>query len=102
MAKIIPPLDLLWLVIETPAAPTHVGAMMLFEKPKGRPGTVREIVDFYRSFEPTPPFNYIPELTSARAPHFREVAHWDALYHVQYLALPAGSSYEDLDRKSVV
>ena len=95
MTKTIPPLDLMWLVMETPAAPTHVGAMMLFEKPKGRPGTVREVVDFYRSFEPTPPFNYVPELTGAHAPHFREVEHWDPLYHVQYLAMPAGSSYED-------
>ena len=98
MTKIIPPLDLMWLVMETPAAPTHVGAMMLFEKPKGRPGTVREVVEFYRSFEPTPPFNYIPELAGAHAPFFREVDHWDSRYHVQHLALPAGSSYEDFLR----
>ncbi len=98
MTKIIPPLDLMWLIMETPAAPTHVGAMMLFEKPKRRPGTVREIVEFYRSFEPTPPFNYIPELSGAHAPYFREVDHWDPLYHIQFLAVPSGSSYEDFLR----
>ena len=96
--KTIPPLDLMWLLMETQAAPTHVGAMMLFEKPRGRPGTVREIVEFYRSFEPTPPFNYIPELAGAHAPYFREVDHWDPLYHIQFLALPSGSSYEDFLR----
>lgn len=98
MTKMIPPLDLMWLLMETQAAPTHVGAMMLFEKPKRRPGTVREIVEFYRSFEPTPPFNYIPELGGAHAPYFREVAHWDPRYHIQFLALPSGSSYDDFLR----
>ena len=34
MSKTIPPLDLMWLAMETSAAPTHVGALMLFEKPK--------------------------------------------------------------------
>ena len=37
MARPIPPLDLMWLIMETQASPTHVGALLLFEKPKGRP-----------------------------------------------------------------
>ena len=37
MSKSIPPLDLMWLLMETQASPTHVGALLLFEKPKGRP-----------------------------------------------------------------
>jgi diacylglycerol O-acyltransferase / wax synthase len=96
MNKSIPPLDLLWLLTETAAGPTHVGGVMLFQKPKGRAGTVvREIVDTFRSHAPRPPFNYVPELMGASWPHFREVENWDPDYHVQHLAVPSGSSYDD-------
>jgi WS/DGAT/MGAT family acyltransferase len=98
MPKPIPPLDLMWLIMETQASPTHVGALLLFEKPKGRPEVVREIVEAYRSYEPTPPFNYIPEVGGTSMPHFREATSYDPRYHIQHLALPAGSSYDDLLR----
>jgi diacylglycerol O-acyltransferase len=98
MSKPIPPLDLMWLIMETQASPTHVGALLLFEKPKGRPDVVREIVDAYRACEPTPPFNYVPELGGASRPHFREAASYDARYHIQHLVMPHGSSYDDLLR----
>ncbi len=98
MSKTIPPLDLSWLLMETPAGTTHVGAMMLFKKPAGRRPVVREIVEAYRACSPTPPFNYVPELLGRRAPHFREVTSWDPHYHVGHLALPAGASYDDLLR----
>jgi len=98
MTRTIPPLDLMWLVMETQAAPTHVGAMMLFEKPAGGARAVREIVEAYRSNEPSAPFNYIPELRGVGVPHFRTVETYDPHYHVQYLALPEGSSYDDFLR----
>ncbi|SPM30028.1 wax ester/triacylglycerol synthase family O-acyltransferase [Mycobacterium terramassiliense] len=98
MTKPIPPLDLSWLLIESPAGTTHVGAMLLFEKPAGRAPIVREIVDAYRACTPVPPFNYVPELLGRSAPHFREVTDWDPYYHVGHLALPAGASYDDLLR----
>jgi WS/DGAT/MGAT family acyltransferase len=98
MAKQIPPLDLMWLIMETQASPTHVGALLLFKKPKGRPGVVQEIVDAYRSCEPTPPFNYIPEVGGTRMPCFREATSYDPHYHNQHLALPAGATYDDLLR----
>ncbi len=97
MAKPIPPLDLSWLLMESPAGTTHVGAMMLFKKPAGRRQIVREIVEAYRAYSPTPPFNYVPELGRGM-PHFREVSAWDPHYHVGHLALPAGASYDDLLR----
>ncbi len=97
MSKRIPPLDLSWLLIESPSGTTHVGAMMLFKKPAGRTPIVREIVDAYRSYEPAPPFNYVPELSSG-APHFREVTNWDPHYHIQHLSLPRSASYDDLLR----
>ncbi|HMZ15194.1 MAG TPA: wax ester/triacylglycerol synthase family O-acyltransferase, partial [Mycobacterium sp.] len=98
MNKSIAPLDLSWLLFETPAGTTHVGAMMLFKKPRGNPAAVREIVDAYRQFRPTPPFNVLPELMGRGAPHFRETDDWDPHYHVGHLSLPTGSSYDDLLR----
>ncbi|WP_424071014.1 wax ester/triacylglycerol synthase family O-acyltransferase [Mycobacterium sp.] len=98
MTKPIPPLDLSWLLIESPAGTTHVGAMLLFKKPAGRAPIVREIVEAYRACTPAPPFNYVPELLGRGAPHFREVTSWDPYYHVGHLALPARASYDDLLR----
>lgn len=99
MKHSIAPLDLMWLLMETQAAPTHVGALLLFDKPGGRPHVVREIVDAYRTHTPTPPFNLVPRLGGgAGLPHFEEAVSFDAGYHVQHLALPEGASYEDLLR----
>ena len=97
MSKTIPPLDLMWLAMETSAAPTHVGALMLFEKPKGRPRVVREIVDAYRAVRPTPPFNYVPDLGGG-VPRFHETTDYDPRYHVQYIAMPGDASYDDILR----
>ncbi|MFO1407860.1 MAG: wax ester/triacylglycerol synthase family O-acyltransferase [Steroidobacteraceae bacterium] len=97
MSKTIPPLDLMWLAMETSSAPTHVGALMLFGKPKGRPGAVREIVEAYRAVRPTPPFNCVPDL-AAGVPKFRETTDYDPYYHVQYIAMPADASYEEFLR----
>jgi diacylglycerol O-acyltransferase / wax synthase len=96
MTKPIPPLDLSWLLIESPASTTHVGAMLLFKKPARHGPIVREIVEAYRAYPPTPPFNYVPVLLGRGAPHFREVASWDPHYHIGHVALPAGASYDDL------
>jgi diacylglycerol O-acyltransferase / wax synthase len=98
MGNAIAPLDLSWLLIESPSSTTHVGAMLLFKKPPGRRNTVREIVKAYRGMRPLPPFNFVPELIGTSVPHFREVEGWDPYYHVQHLSLPAGSSYEELLR----
>jgi diacylglycerol O-acyltransferase / wax synthase len=98
MTKTIPPLDLSWLLIESPAGTTHVGAMLLFKKPAGHAPIVREIVEAYRAYQPVPPFNYVPEILGRGAPHFREVTSWDPHYHIEHLALPARASYDDLLR----
>lgn len=96
MKAAIAPLDLGWLLMESPGGTTHVGAMLLFKKPPGRSSLVREVVEAYRAFRPQPPFNYVPEILGAGVPHFREIDSWDPHYHVQHLSLPAHSSYQDL------
>lgn len=98
MTKPIPPLDLSWLLMESPAGTTHVGAMMLFKKPTGRRRMVDEIVEAYRACPPAPPFNYVPELLGRSLPHFREVENWDPNHHIGHLSLPPRASYDDLLR----
>jgi diacylglycerol O-acyltransferase len=98
MSKPIPPLDLMWFIMETQASPTHVGALLLFEKPQGRPAVVQEIVEAYRACEPVSPFNLLPVLAGAGLPRFREASSYDPAYHVQHIALPAGATYDDLLR----
>jgi WS/DGAT/MGAT family acyltransferase len=93
--KAIAPLDLIWLLMETPEGPAHVGALLEFRKPRGRPDVVREIVASYRSHRPVPPFSYVPHLSASAMPHFREAQDYDPYYHVQHLALPAGATRED-------
>ena len=98
MGKTIPPLDLMWLIMETQESPTHVGALLLFEKPENNPDVVREIVEAERTYQPTPPFNYIPQLSGTRLPQFREATSYDPVYHVRHIALPEGATYDDLLR----
>jgi WS/DGAT/MGAT family acyltransferase len=98
MTRPIPPLDLMWLIMETQASPTHVGALLLFEKPANRPRVVREIVEAYRRHKPSPPFNCVAEVGGASLPHFRDADSYDPRYHVQHIALPEGATYDDLLR----
>jgi diacylglycerol O-acyltransferase len=97
MSRTIPPLDLIWLLMETRESPTHVGALLIFQRPTGRPGLVREIVQAYRRSRPTAPFCYLAELGRG-APRFVEAPRIDLEYHVQHVAMPHGSSYEDFLR----
>jgi diacylglycerol O-acyltransferase / wax synthase len=66
MSKPIPRLDLSWLLIESPSGTTHVGAMLLFKKPAGQRPIVREIMEAYRAYPPTPPVNYGSSWVAAR------------------------------------
>ncbi|MFW5816346.1 MAG: wax ester/triacylglycerol synthase domain-containing protein, partial [Wenzhouxiangella sp.] len=96
MSRKIPLLDLMWLMAETQASPIHVCGLLLFEKPKGRPGIVREIVDAYRSELPTPPFDCVPDLGGTHAPQWRPAPYYNPRYHVQHIALPKRARYADL------
>lgn len=96
MSKQIPLMDLMMLLAEAQSNPMHVCGLMLFEKPKGRRGLVKEIVDAYRAARPTPPFDAVPELSGTRTPRWREAANYDPRYHVQHIAMPAGARYDDL------
>lgn len=93
MSKTIPPLDLMWLLIETANVPTHVGAVMIFERPaKAGPGFVGDIVRHYRSATPRAPFTYVPDLMHGGVPRWKTARDIDLEYHVQHLVLPSGAT----------
>lgn len=96
MGKNIALMDLMWLLAETQTNPIHVCGLMLFEKPKGRPEIVGEIVKAYRAATPTPPFNFIPDLAGAHTPRWQEAPYYNPRYHIQHMALPTGARYDDL------
>jgi WS/DGAT/MGAT family acyltransferase len=96
LPKPIPLIDLMMLLGETQSSPLHVCGLMLFDKPKGQRGLVREIVDAYRAARPTPPFDAVPDLSGTHTPRWLKNEHYDPRYHVQHIALPAGARYDDL------
>ena len=96
MSRQIPLIDLMMLLGETQSNPLHVCGLMLFDKPKGRRGLVREIVEAYRAARPTPPFDGVPDLAGTHTPRWLEPLHYDPRHHVQHIALPPGACYGDL------
>lgn len=96
MPKPIPLIDLMMLLGETQSNPLHVCGLMLFDKPKGRRGLVREIVASYREARPTPPFDAVPDLSGTHTPRWLPAPNYDPRYHVQHIALPSGARYADL------
>ncbi|MCC6868101.1 MAG: wax ester/triacylglycerol synthase family O-acyltransferase [Burkholderiales bacterium] len=99
MSRNIPPLDLMWLLVETANAPTHVGALLLFERPARAPASfVADLVASYRAATPRTPFDQVPRLVGTRLPHWQQVEAIDLDYHVQHLVLPAGATERTLVR----
>jgi WS/DGAT/MGAT family acyltransferase len=86
-------LDLMFFLSENQDNPRHVGAVLVFEKPKhGGEQIVQRVIDAYRGAKPVPPFNRIPLFRLLGLPEWREVDDFDMHWHVQHLALPAPGS----------
>jgi diacylglycerol O-acyltransferase len=97
MSKTIPPLDLMFLLTETPDSPKHVGALLKFRLPKrGGAGTAARIAEAYRRAAPVAPFNYVPDLSLKGLPRWKSVDALDMDYHVSHTVLPPGSGDERL------
>jgi diacylglycerol O-acyltransferase / wax synthase len=95
----IPMLDLMFFLTENQDNPRHVGAVLIFERPRrGGATVVGRILHAYRHASPVPPFNRIPVLRRAGLPEWREVDHVDMEWHVQHRTLPAPGSDAQLDR----
>jgi diacylglycerol O-acyltransferase len=94
----IPMLDLMFFLTENQDNPRHVGAVLIFKRPRrGGAGFVGKIVDAYRRATPVPPFNRIPVFRRAGLPEWQEVEHVDTDYHFQHRTLPAPGSDAQLD-----
>jgi WS/DGAT/MGAT family acyltransferase len=91
-------LDLMFFLTENQDNPRHVGAALIFQRPRrGDAGIVDGIVDAYRRATPVPPFNRIPVLRRAGLPEWQEVERLDTNYHFQRRTLPAPGSDAQLD-----
>ncbi len=98
MGIAIPMLDLMFFLTENQDNPRHVGAVLIFERPRhGGARVVHRIIDAYRHAAPVPPFNRIPVFRRAGLPEWREVNRLDMNWHVQHRTLPAPGSDAQLD-----
>ncbi len=89
----IPMLDLMFFLTETRDNPRHVGALLVFERPKSsRTDFVGRVVDSFRRAVPVAPFNRVPLFRKAGLPEWQEAESLDMDWHVQRLALPAPGS----------
>lgn len=99
MSRAIPAIDLMFLLTETPNSPKHVGALVVFDRPK-RAGAdlAGRIVRAYRAAPPVAPFNYVPELVGVTRPRWNIAQDVDLDYHVQHVVLPSKTSDDGLQR----
>ena len=97
MGTPIPMLDLMFFLTETRDNPRHVGALLVFERPKSRrTDFVGRVVDSFRRAVPVAPFNRVPLFRKAGLPEWQEAESLDMDWHVQRLALPAPGSASEL------
>jgi WS/DGAT/MGAT family acyltransferase len=90
MGTAIPMLDLMFFLTENQANPRHVGAVLVFERPKrGGAAALRRLREAYRKARPVPPFNRVPVFAQAGLPEWREVDEFDMDWHLQEKVLPS-------------
>jgi diacylglycerol O-acyltransferase len=93
VARAIPPLDLVFLLIETADAPMHVGGVMLFERPAAASrNLVARLVRNYRAARPRAPFDQVPDFVATGMPRWQRAPAVDLEYHVRHLVLPPGAT----------
>jgi diacylglycerol O-acyltransferase / wax synthase len=94
----IPMLDLMFFLTENRDNPRHVGATLIFERPRrGGARVISEIIEAYRNAVPMAPFNRVPELFRLGLPQWREVDNLDMHWHVQHLQLAPPGTDAQLD-----
>jgi WS/DGAT/MGAT family acyltransferase len=95
--KMIPPMDLMFFLTESPQSPKHVGALQIFELPPDAPDTY--LVDLVKAFKQAPvapPFNYHPHFPRFGLPQWREDDDLEIDYHVRHSALPKPGTNQQL------
>lgn len=95
--KIIPPLDLMFFLTESPQSPKHVGAVQVFQLPAGAPDNY--LLDLVAAFKEAPvvaPFNYRPHFPRLGLPQWRETQDMEMSYHVRHSGLPGPGTDDQL------
>jgi WS/DGAT/MGAT family acyltransferase len=91
-------LDLMFFLTESQDNPRHVGAVLIFQRPRrGGADVVDKILAAYQRATPVPPFNRVPVLRRLGLPEWREVDRFDLAYHFQRWTLPSPGSDAQLD-----
>ncbi len=98
--RLVPPLDLGWLLLESRDTPNHVGGLMIFELPPGAPPSyMRDLTTHLRSVQSlTSPWNlHLAAGAVARhLPLLENEGQPDLEYHVRRLALPQPGGEREL------
>ena len=95
--KKIPPLDLLFFLLETPGSPKHVGAVQIFQKPRNAPAHyMRDLVRDIKAVPVEPPFNYRPHFPRFGLPEWQVDDDLDIDYHIRHSSLPQPGTDQQL------
>jgi WS/DGAT/MGAT family acyltransferase len=91
------PLDTVWLMMESPDTPMHVGVLAIFKQPaKSSASFLPELASGMRDVEPVAPWNC--ELSRGISPQLVESPDFDIDYHFRRSALPAPGGERELGR----
>jgi len=95
--QIIPPMDLMFFLTETPQSPKHVGAIQIFKLPAGAPDNyLRDLVAAFKKAPVASPFKKHPHFPRFGLPQWREDEDMEINYHVRHSALPKPGSQQQL------
>lgn len=90
MAKKIPPMDLMFYMMETAESPKHVGAIQVFQLPDKAPRNyLTKLVKELKTVSVEAPFNNRPHFPRTGMPEWRQDKELDIDYHVRHSALPS-------------
>jgi diacylglycerol O-acyltransferase len=95
--QIIPPLDLMFFLTETPQSPKHVGAVQVFQLPSNAPDNyLQDLVAEFKSAPVVAPFNKRPHFPRFSMPQWHDDKDIEINYHVRHSALPRPGNNQQL------
>lgn len=97
MKKNIPPLDLLFYLMETHDNPKHVACVQIFQMPAGvGDNYLIELVEKLRRIPAQEPFNFKPVFPRVGMPQWHSVENMEMEYHLRHSALPKPGNMKQL------
>jgi WS/DGAT/MGAT family acyltransferase len=97
MKKPIPPLDLLFYIMETHDNPKHVAGLQIFKLPAGAGDNyLVDLVEKLRQIPAVEPFNFKPLFPRFGLPQWQSVDNMEMEYHLRHSALPKPGNMRQL------